>query len=214
MKLPPTVTNKQIIDVMMSRLGARTAPKLRSTIPFEINAYVDTKELQATLPWFLVKPGELAFVTGAVSAALPLDFLREVEDDQPMVYVEGAMTQVLKKTTFERLNFDGDGPPDHYAILGEEFFIAPRADSDLTVRFRYMAETGEFVDDEQVVSNPWIVYAQDLITFGTLQVIANFHIQDPDMANRFAGVEQRAADSLWRANEARQHTNADYKIED
>ena len=93
-----------------------------------------------------------------------------------------------------------------YALVGEEFFIAPRAGADpiTTVRFRYVAETPDILDDEQPVSNVWLKYASNVVTFGALRVIAGFQIQDPDMANRFAG-KQKALDGLWRANEARQH---------
>jgi hypothetical protein len=214
MRLPPSTTNKQVIDLMMARLGSRAAPKLRGNVLLEINTYIDGRETQALLPWFLTKQAELDFQAGDISHPLPLDFLRELEDDQPMVYVEGAFINQLKKAPMDALNFDGEGGPDVYALIAEEFYIAPKASSPLTVKFRYLAETIEILDDDQPVSNLWLKYAANVVTFGALRVIAGFQVQDPDMANRFAGEEQRALDGLWRANEARQHTNADYMIED
>jgi hypothetical protein len=216
MRLSSTTTNKQIIDLMMARLGDRAAPKLRSNVVLEINTYVDGREMQALLPWFLVKEIELVFLPQTVSTPLPADFIRELEDDQPGVYVDGLMTHQMKKAPADKMLFDNGGPPDAYALVGEEFFIAPRASAEPAtfIRFRYLAETPDILDDDQPISNVWLKYAANVVTFGALRVIAGFQIQDPDMANRFAGEEQRALDGLWRANEARQHTNADYMIED
>ena len=41
MKLSPSTTNRQVIDLMMARLGDRAAPKLRSNVVLEFNTYVD-----------------------------------------------------------------------------------------------------------------------------------------------------------------------------
>jgi hypothetical protein len=214
MKLSPTVTNHQVIDLMMARLGDRSAPKLRANVVLELNAYIAGRELQALLPWFLIKATEFTFPKDAIFSPLPDDFLRELEDDQPAVYIDGAWMNQMKKAPLDDMNFDGGGPSDAYTLIGEEIYIAPKAPSDLTVRFRYFAATVEILDNDQPVTNLWLKYAQNLVTFGALHTIAAYQIQDPNMAALFSSEEQRALDGLWRANEARQHTNADYMIED
>ena len=75
MKLSPSTTNRQVIDLMMARLGDRAAPKLRSNVVLEINTYVDGRELQALLPWFLIKETVLIFAPQEISKPLPDDFL-------------------------------------------------------------------------------------------------------------------------------------------
>lgn len=214
MKLSVTTTNKQVIDLMMARLGDRAAPKLRSNVVIELNNYVDGREMNALLPWFLVKTVEFTFELDEASKPLPEDFIRELEDDQPTVFVEGVATHQMKKAPYDKLCFEGGGPSDAYALVGDEIFIAPRAGSSFQVRFRYLAETPEITDDSNPVTNQWLRYAANVVTFGALRMIAGFQIQDPAMAQRFEAEEQKALDGLWRANEARQHTNADYMIED
>lgn len=208
-----TLTNAQLLDLMMARLGSRQAPKLRANVLVELNHYLDDLELGPTLPWFLEDTYEFVLTIGQVAYALPDDFLREVEDGSLRISYQGQLIAQLSKSAKEDLVYE-EADEIRYTLFGDELLIAPSPDVAYQCSLEYYASSEVVADNGAPVSNKWLLHAHNLVTFGALVKVARFHIQDPEMAASFSAEETAAANRLWRQHEARQHANRDYKIED
>jgi hypothetical protein len=214
MKLAPTTTNAQVLDNMMARLGNRQSPKLRGSVLFELNNKINLLEGGALLPWFLQKEWAFQLVVNQITYDLPADFLREEEEGALRVSYQGRPIAFVGKVAKEDLVYEGDDPALCYTLFGEKLQIAPTPDTTYDCVLEYLAASTDVTDTGVPVSNVWLLNAYNFVTYGALVAIANFHVQDPEMAARFEREEAKARDALWRTHEARQHTNRDYKIED
>jgi hypothetical protein len=214
MKLEATVTNSQVIDNMMKRLGNRQAAPLRAQLVWELNRKIDELETAPTLPWFLEKEFVFSTVPQQASYDLPDDFLREFEEGALMFYFEGALLHKCTKSAKEDLDYISEYPEVTYTLFGEKLIISPMPDVVYDCSLEYYAGSTEIADSTSPVENVWLKNAYGWASFAALEVVASFHIQDQDMALRFAAEARRAQDAVWRMHEARQHTNRDYKIED
>lgn len=212
MKLSPTVTNSDMFSNLMRRLGDRKSAELRSSVVFELNNRINALEMGPTLPWFL--EGEYSFTAalGVRKYDLPSDFLREPEDGRLLISQDAVTLGEATKVDYDELTLT-PGQPTQYALYGEQLVLAtPDGEYDCTLD--YFAASEEVEDNTLYVTNPWLINAYDLTTLHCLRVIAQFHIQDPDMAIRFDMEMKEAADRFWRLVEARKHAGRSYKIED
>ena len=213
MKLEASVLNSAVLDNMLQRLADRKSPELRLRLLFELNRKLDELEMKATLPWFLEDRWVAALSQGAESVALPDDFIREMEGGElKLTFSDGLL--VPKKTTEDMVDLSAVGPPQYYYLLGETLYFYPVLDRDYTMKLAYYKATEAVVDNAQPVSNLWLKNAYNYTVAATLRSFAMVHLQSDEMAVRFGTEEKVASDLLWKLHEARQHTNADYKIED
>jgi hypothetical protein len=214
MKLEATVTNAQVLDNMMKRLGNRQAAPLRAQLVWELNRKIDELETAPTLPWFLEKEFTFDTVPQQASYDLPGDFLREYEEGCLTFSYQGALLHKCTKSAKEDLDYTSEYPTVTYALYGDKLIISPMPDEVYNCSLEYYGGSAEISDGAAPVTNAWLLNAYGWASFAALEVVASFHIQDQDMALRFAAEARRAQDAVWRMHEARQHTNRDYKIED
>lgn len=214
MRLEANTTNAQVLDVMMKRLGNRQSPVVRASAVWELNRAIDQLETGAILPWFLEKEHQFQTVVGEPRYDLPADFLREYEEGALSFYYQGSLLLRTSKVAKEDLDYSSAEPTVGYSLFGGKILIAPKPDVVYDCVWEYYASSSEVVDNAQAVANVWLIYAYNWVTNAALEQIAAFHLQAPDMASGFAAKAREARDAVWRAHEARQHTNRDYKIED
>lgn len=197
---------------MMQRLGERKSPELRARLLFEMNQRIAQLEQGPTMPWFLQKVWSFQLAEGQQAVALPSDFLREMEEGRCIVRADGALLGESKKVAYEDLSLDV-GPPTQYALFGESFYSSP-ADRIYDCTLDYYGATLPVADNEAVVTNSWLIFAFNFVSLYTLRLVAQFHVQNAELAARFDLELRDAADRFWRLVEGRQHANREYKIED
>jgi hypothetical protein len=213
MKLSTTVTNAQVLDNMMHRLGNRTSAELRGRVLYELNNRVDLLESGPTLPWFLESVHEFSTTSGVRRYTLPTGFIREPERGRLLVSRDGVALGESEKTDYDDLCLE-TGEPTQYALYGEWLYLGAVPNVVYDCEWNYFSESADVVDNTQIVSNPWLINAYEVTTLMALRGVAQFQIQDMDMAMRFQGELSDAKDRFWRLVEARQHSGRSYKIED
>jgi hypothetical protein len=213
MRLASSTTNAQVLDNMMHRLGNRTSAELRARVAFELNNGIDRLESGPTLPWFLEATNTFSTEEGVRRYALPSNFIREMERGRIVVSQNGAILGESIKVDYDDLALES-GQPVEYALLGDWIYFGGVPNGVYDCEWNYFAESGEFTDNSQPVTNSWLINAYDLTTLLTLRAVSEFQIQDIEMAARFNAELQDPQNRFWRLVEARQHAGRFYKIED
>jgi hypothetical protein len=202
---------KQLLDILMSRLGSRTQLALRANCLTElILVQQNVLERDSHLPWFL-QTTNTALVTPsdgvARSVALPADFLREADDGALFIIdSEGASHEVVKddyRILEQEHGLDATSElPLQYALrTALEFFPIPLVERSL--RLTYYAKAAIPTDSESS-ENAWLQYASDLMLAETGIVVATQHLQNPELGDSFAKLAIRARTRLFHDSVARE----------
>jgi hypothetical protein len=208
------MNNSQVLDLMIQRMGNRKNFS-RDTLLLEMNSKIQELEVGSFLPWFLEGMWEEAGVD-VPSLSLPEDFLQEVEDGKLELVSEVGKFIYPKKRPFEKVQevwqvYPEGGEPRIYAIWGGQLHLAPRPVAPYVLSLPYFKQTPEVADGEEEVTS-WLKHALNFITYATLVDVSSNNLRDTEAANRFSSLAGKAYSTLYRHNEARQHTNADYNI--
>jgi hypothetical protein len=209
------MNNTEVLDWMLERLGGRRNFS-RSTLLLELNAKIKEFERGSFLPWFLEGLWETTISTGTSSLALPTDFLQEVENGALELVAATGRFVYPKKRPFEamqliRQNFPEGGVPSYYSVWGGQLHVAPTPLSDYALTLPYFKKTPE-VTDAAVDATSWLAEATNFISYSTLADVSANELKDDSSASKFRTLAAEAYARLYRYNEARQHTNADYVI--
>lgn len=213
------MTNRELIDLLMARLGERTAPALRVQAVLTLNEAIRTLEQETVLPAFMQDYFTGATGVGEDFIRLPSDFVREVEDAPPKIYDRnGQAWYKLIKTTIGKLEIETGsevGIPMGYALVGYNMVLGPvpLADAIHDYRILYNKRTVEILDEPVAVTNPWILEFQEYTTFYALDLLAKHHVQSVELMKRISPTLTRARERFWRAVEAREHVNMNYNQE-
>lgn len=205
----------QALDLLMSRLGNRTQPSLRATCLLEMVLAQQTQlEGNEHLPWFLLSE-ELTTVTPSDGVerrvSLPTDFLREAEEQALLIVdSEGVEHEVVKDdydVLIQKHGYDATSDlPLEYALSGNYVHLFPIPSVQRKLRLRcYIRDA--VPQDSTSSENKWLKYAADLLIAEAGIVVASQHLQDPEMAATFAGMQQRARNRLFKAGVARDEAN-------
>lgn len=212
------MTNQEIFNLVMARLGGRTSLALRAAALTEMNVKIAELEQGALRPWFLET--ELIYNTAINSATgIPSNFLSEVEDGFLRMYNPSLGTLVkIPKTSYSNLLDKtmnaGLGFPERYAIFGEAIYYGPMPDAVYAVLFPYLKKSDAVGDDLAAVSNPWLVRFPTYIILETAMNLASFHIQSPELIQKLTGPLSIARDAYIRAVQAHENVNMRYLAED
>ncbi len=172
-------------------------------------------ELQAFLPWFLIKE-TTALVTAANqdTIALPSDFLRETEEDEgkfwltdtsvtPTLYTE------LEKRTHGLLvaEFPDDiaAQPQKYAVVGSLIYLRPVPDAAYTTRLMYYGRAEALTSN---IENAWLLNAPELLIARTGMQLSRYDA-DKGMYDMFKEDYALALIELHTADEARRQAGMD-----
>ena len=124
-------------------------------------------EQDAELPWFLRKEvSSVGTVSGEERVQVPVDFLREVEEDA-LYYFDSTADDDEKYTTlvkdelaFLRGLLPGTGSPTHYALDGPYFRLFPTPDAVYTLKMIYYAKDALLTAN---IENDWLKYLPTLL---------------------------------------------------
>lgn len=208
------VTNSDYIDLLMSRLGARQNPRLRSMVEAELQLMQANLEQGSFLPWFLQQESSTPLVVGQTSYDLPSGFLREVESFPWELSGNDIGTPVLKKKQIdwllEKCDEEAEGTPVYYGVSKDWFLVYPAADItgySVAVRGYFSQAT---ITDSNAAANSWLMKGAGWLLNEVGHVVASTHIANPQLAAQFRTEANRAKMELISATEARLATNIDY----
>lgn len=197
------------IAILKRRLGNRT--DLDDAILQELKLQQVQLEHQPSLPWFLLSEISTATLeTGDDRLALPVDFLREPEEESALwLYLpdtpNGNPWLPLAKESFDSVRARAEGPtrPRFYSISGDYFRILPAADKDYTVKMMYFAKAQTL---DVNVENRWLKHSPAILIAQTGVALAGFYNMQPQLTT-FAAELQTAKAQLAAENTARQEAN-------
>lgn len=207
------MTGERFLDLLMGRLGGRTEATFRATCLLEAQQAQETVlEGDAFLPWFLIKQDpNLALAVATREVAIPADFIREVEDDDALVVVDGeGIEHELEKKSLEELRGHWTpeataSVPKNYTLVGGNFLVFPLPEEALQVKARYFARQTLINDD--AVETTWLKYASDWLLAQTGYTMASFHVRDDEKAIEFLQAISIARTRIIGENTAREEAN-------
>lgn len=209
--------NSEVFDLMMKRLGNRTAPTLRAVCVQELNAKIQELEVGPYKPWFLESLATGNLVANQDYVTVPDDFLMEVEEGRMRVQNSEGCWKKIGKGTMEQLEDcflnDTAAFPKGYALYGDRFYFGPGPAAAYAYRVQYFKKTTAVVDNNAAISNKWLVEFLNYTTLAALDVVARLHVQSDEVTRRIADDLKIAFDGFWRAVEARKHMNMDYLLD-
>ena len=214
------MTRDEARDRILERLGKRSVDEYGQAIFYEMDD-VQKYELEqdvTLLPWFMITESSSAeFTVNEERLEIPTDFLLEHEDSRLQVYNSTSQKWVpmLKDdwdTIVAKYDDSDPGQPAMYALVNQYFRVRPVPDFAYPVKFLYYA--AQELPAQSNVENVWLQYAADLLLARVGERMASRHLQDMELATKFAAEALVARDRLWRQNEARMHAGRDYQMGD
>jgi hypothetical protein len=205
------MTGQDALTLLMSRLGERTEPALRSICLLEMNLAQDTVlEGGSLLPWFLISEEAIGLTTaGERRVDLPDDFIRQIDEEKPLYYrtAEGVDVELKKGAYDELMSWYGStaaGAPEAYAMRGEYFLLFPAPDAEYTlVMPGYYAKQADIADNTS--ENPWMKWVPDLVLGLAGIQMAEKHVRlEPEVVAGFKQDVTVAYDRLNRMEVARE----------
>lgn len=214
------MTNKEVIDLIMARLGGRTSAGLRITAVLELNMKIKELEQAPLRPWFLEDVWSFNTTIGS-DTGLPSNFLGESEDGPVFIKLntEPASAWVeLPKTTYTTLmkktKAAANGKPERYAIYGNTLRYGPLPDAVYNINFPYLKASDPFADDLALVDNRWLVNFPSYIMLEVAMILASVHVQSQEIVQKIAGPLTVAKDNFTKAVQAHENVNMKFLMDD
>lgn len=209
------MTNAELIEQMMSRLGQRRSVRVRADLVTEVTSAIVDLEAEPFIPWFLQDTAELAFDEGLSFVELPDDFSIEREGTRPYYVLEGTtcfLTKMISGAIFGYTTTDTS--PQRYSIIGNEMHIRPVADQDYVINVPYYAKTdgAGFADNSNPISNIWLLEAREWVINKALAIVAGQHLQNERLEAKFFALEGRHKRQIYSKHIAREAQNQDYEV--
>lgn len=167
------MTRDEAVSLIQRRLGNRT--DLADDIITEMQNQQNLLEMMPELPWFLLK------VTSTLQADasnydqidLPSDFILEYEEDDLEWNNDGTWVPIDKDDwdAMKRADLSLYDAPSFYASIGEQFWLRPAPESQLTFRLRYYAKAAVLSTD---IENVWLANAPEVLIGQTGVIMASY----------------------------------------
>jgi hypothetical protein len=197
----------------MSRLGARTNPRIRLLTADELRIKQIQLEHGEFLPWFLQEATTLPVTAGMSIVPLPVGFLREVDEVKWLIVdAEGGERELVKRRVEwidSTYGPEDEGTPKYYGLLQNSIRLGPKADQEYSIRLEFMKAQPLF-EDGTTPPNLWLRYAFNWFAGETMAEVAATHLQNGRKAAELRSAAAMAKIALIAATEARKHTNMDY----
>lgn len=205
--------NSTAINWIMRLLAGRTAEQTRLDVVFQLNEKIRELEIGPVKPHFLEKVGTGVFVVDQDYIDLPADFIEEYEEDAFRFQDAEAAWYTPKKAIIEHLRAEYDGvdsaAPEAYAVYGDRMYLGATPDYAYTYRLLYYGHTDPVVDDDQPITNQWLLRFFNYTTLEVALHIAATILQSAEIVAKLAPVHKQAFDRFWRSVESRKIANMD-----
>lgn len=206
------MTGDKVINLLMSRLGARTDAITRASCLLEMELAQTRFESEAFLPWFLLsEDATVNTVADERRIEVPADFLREHDDGHLFVLGADGKYTALAKGDYDTLlndyGFDGTGEyPEAYSLVGDYFALFPIPTQIVQLRLsKYFARDVAPLDEG--TENKWLKHVPQLLLADTGLVMASQHLRDADVIQMFSAQRTEAYQALMNFNTAREEAN-------
>lgn len=200
------MTTNELITSLASLLG-NIGTGLNAQILTELKLAQTQLERGPVLPWFLATEAYALSTVNEPKLALPVDFLREMEDGGFAVMVNNQFLAMCKHTLDDlREEFEGQatGQPAYYGLLGTQFWLFPTPDDAYRVQMHYYGkDTTLAVDD---TGNLWSSHYPDLL-IGLAGQNLCLHQRTLDIKPRFDEMVMAARQQLAIDQAAREVAN-------
>lgn len=204
---------KQTIDIVMGRLGNRTAAGLREKVLLEMRECQENDlEGGATLPWFIITENATTKTTaGERRVSLPPDFIREVEEKDFIQVLDGENDVRLVKMGYDRaiaeFGDEASGQPQAYVLRGNYFLLFPVPDAEYTLKLPGYYARQDIPIDSESSENAWFKNQSDYLLAKAGLTVASLYLKDPEVVAVFDSLLKRAERRIFVAEVARQEAN-------
>jgi hypothetical protein len=213
--------NKEVLDLIMKRLGNRTAATLRATVLIELNNKISQLEQGDVLPWFLQDIWLGQTVASQDYVDVISDYLRDDDEGQAEINdttVSPAVWSKFTKTSYGKLREKTANCtaqlPALYAVHGEKVYFGPAPNQVYSFRVPYYKRSTSVADNTQAVSNKWLLNFFNFVTLDTIDFVARTHTRDNSLVAAIAAELQQAQRLFDIAVEARIHAGRGYLLDD
>lgn len=205
------MTYNDILQLLRNRLGNRT--DLDTNIQLELGIaqeHMENNLADPIMPWFMERR---ASITATGKAAVPTDFIREVDDCLPIFRLssQAGYTELQKvfpeDLTKAKLAGRSD-PPNIYALVGQEIELYPEPDGEYVLEFLYYGSEEKLSNATQ--GNGWSNHAPELLVAAAGKRLATY-IHDAALAGVFDQDMVIAQQHLAEASKERKYANIDMR---
>lgn len=218
------MTNAQLYDLILQKCRRSGDLTLRAVIASELRGMLNSLEHSPFHPWFLERTSSgLVTVAGTETVAMPSDFLLLVEDTKVWaIHSDGSRTKLTRAYHEDLEESAVDTPtdvavdparPTHFDYFADQLFLFPIPDDVYTIRMKYYATTTPPPDNATEVSNPWVLKAEDFFVVNAAQRLVQNYIKDFKLSGELAAEASMKRSELHKYNEARKHSEMDYRID-
>lgn len=193
-------------------LGFRT--DLSDRIVTQIGIANTRLQLSATKPWWTIVMGSPLTITAEnAEVAVPADFLEEYEEGGLQVYSEDdeKWYELDKNDLDELKGIYGleTGLPEGYALVGSTIQLYPIPDQVYDLKLDYYKKDDELSSGSS--TNGYLTYVPEMI-IGMAGLRIAQAIRDKEAITTFREMVAEARTELYRQNEQRKHSNANYQM--
>lgn len=211
------MTNAEMFDLIMKRLGNRTSPTLRATVVQEINEKIRFLDQADEPAWFQEEIWTPSTVANQGYLDLPADYIRDNDEGEPEIY-NGTVYDRIVKVGYNLLRKQTANAtpaiPEGFALYGEKVYFGPTPDAVYLFRLPYFKRTEVVADNSSAISNKWAVNFFNFLTLSTIDIVARTHTRDMKVVQSISQELQVAADKMYKAIEARVHAGREYILDD
>ena len=122
------MTNAELLDLMLLRLGANRNPNVRKSCLNELNAVLKQLEAESFQPWFLEHTFNSMLLVGADQVELPNDFIIEWEEGQLTLTDVDLVIYPEKRVKEQLPRYEWRNRPVAYALFGNRLVFPGPSD--------------------------------------------------------------------------------------
>ena len=213
-------TNAEFFDLVMSMVSRSNDAVSRAFAVGQARLVLQNFDNGPFHPWFLETEASLILADSGIAAStvdLPTDFLDFVEDTDVYLYPASGDKVKLERGHFEdlQLAFINADPqaPEAFDVIGSRFFVGATPDlADYEVRFWYFKKTTAPADNDDQVSNEWILNAEELTACEVAARVASRKLLRTQLASDLYAEASTLRADLFKLNESRKHSQMDYAV--
>jgi hypothetical protein len=207
------VTNNEFLTLILSRLGKRQGNDyLKSAALLEVQVYLAQREMtMEEPPFFLETKWEGTMQADQEYLDLPGEFLKEIEETgmiarDPSSSARFRVVKRIPDRTNELIAGCSPQQPQTYSIFGNKLYFGPTPDKAYTFSLPYARKSAIVLANDVQVTD-WCLHATQAVSNTIQSIMASQHLQDDQMAQKYAPLAAQAWAAFKDYCNARKYTN-------
>ena len=212
------MTNSEFYDYILKRVRRDGDTVVRADVILEVTRLMQSWEKGSFHPWFLetVASG-LVTVADTQTISEPTDYGLLIEDTDVFVVDEDGDDNTLERGYHENLenkyaNEDA-GLPKTYDFFGGLIYFGPVPDAVYTIKLKYYANSTVPPDDNDPVTNPWVLNAEDYCITAAAERIVRYYLKNSKLAGELKLDLALLRKELFNYSESRKHVDMNYEVD-